>query len=390
MHIKPFPAISFVLSAMLAAIIIFGCDGGGGGDQTHSGSPADPAVNVEFEGRVERFDDAEIVVDGFPVTIAPASGFNPSALQVGDDVRITGHFLDDYAFQVDSLNNYTFQAESMATILFDDQDGDGISDEDDNCPDTVNWEQVDTDGDDLGNACDDDDDNDSVPDREDNCPLNFNPNQTDDDGVGGGNACDSYDDIDGDGIPDNLDNCPDTNNREQEDTNDDGIGNACDEDNDGVLDGEDNCPSVPNPNQTDLDNNQVGDACQEFDDIDDNDCMRQGHPVATVYATEFVVSYDKIMRVHCSGNGFGGIGRALLISDLEDVDAPWEAIIAMHKDMGWGAILKQLDTSPSDFAPGRVISKGKKDKDKKNKPEKPEKKPKKPKKKPKKPPGQNK
>lgn len=47
-----------------------------------------------------------------------------------------------------------------------------------------------------------------------------------------------------------------------------------------------------------------------------------------------IIAYDNIMRVHCNGNGFGGIGRALLIADLEDVDASWKVIVAMRKDMG--------------------------------------------------------
>lgn len=47
-----------------------------------------------------------------------------------------------------------------------DSDGDGIDDDDDNCPSVANADQLDTDGDDLGNACDPDDDNDGLTDAQ--------------------------------------------------------------------------------------------------------------------------------------------------------------------------------------------------------------------------------
>ena len=50
-----------------------------------------------------------------------------------------------------------------------DGDKDGVPDAKDNCPTTSNADQLDTDGDKQGNACDTDDDNDNVPDTEDDC-----------------------------------------------------------------------------------------------------------------------------------------------------------------------------------------------------------------------------
>jgi len=61
----------------------------------------------------------------------------------------------------------------------DDDDGDGIQDTLDNCPDDANTNQLNTDGDSWGNACDDDDDNDLIPDIDDNCPLDANAEQKD-------------------------------------------------------------------------------------------------------------------------------------------------------------------------------------------------------------------
>ena len=325
--VRSIPGIFPVLSALLAAIIIFACDGGGGtDDQTISGpSPsADPSVYVEIEGQVDALSDTKIVVDGFPVTITPESGINTSTLRVGDDVRITGHFVDDYEFQADSLNAYASQVESLASILAVDSDGDGVPDDEDNCPDALNPDQADGDGDGIGDACDNDGDS------------------------------------DGDGVPDD----------------------------------EDNCPDVPNPDQADGDGDGIGDLCD--DSIDGKGCMHDGHPVATAYAEAFEFSYYEIMRLHCEGNGFGGIGRALKLSEHENVEETWQEILAMHDNMGWGHIMKQHDVAPNDLAPGQVISKHKKYKDQKqeqdkknnkNNGKKPEKKPKKPKKEP---PGQNK
>jgi len=140
------------------------------------------------------------------------------------------------------------------TRVSPDVDGDGIPDAEDNCPQTPNPDQKDSDGDKIGDACDDtptgeqpppvappppDADNDGIPDAEDNCPQTPNPDQKDSDGDKIGDACDDTPqpepttrvspDTDSDGIPDEIDNCPQTPNPDQKDSDGDKIGDACDE-----------------------------------------------------------------------------------------------------------------------------------------------------------------
>jgi hypothetical protein len=131
-------------------------------------------------------------------------------------------------------------------------DGDTVPAARDNCPTLPNEDQVDTDRDGLGNACDPDDDNDGTPDTADQLPSN------------GGETGDN----DGDGIGDNED--PDDDNDQLPDAFEIAVGTnpkKADTDGDGVADLTDNCALVKNADQRNTGGKdpRQGDACDPPD-----------------------------------------------------------------------------------------------------------------------------
>jgi hypothetical protein len=86
---------------------------------------------------------------------------------------------------------------------------------------------------------------DGVQDFVDNCPLIHNPDQLDSDGDAMGNLCDF--DMDDDGILNEADNCERVANANQGDDDRDGIGDACDNMSCYVVDRVDACLDPTSP-----------------------------------------------------------------------------------------------------------------------------------------------
>jgi hypothetical protein len=135
------------------------------------------------------------------------------------------------------ITNPLYWTEEMETLfensvwwVLADGDEDGILDHRDNCRNIPNPDQLDSDGDGIGNVCDacpqedstghdknndgciDDSDGDGVKDTVDNCPNNYNPDQIDSDSDGIGDECNVlpgesvYMDVDEDGTQESATN----------------------------------------------------------------------------------------------------------------------------------------------------------------------------------------
>ena len=246
-----------------------------------------------------------------------ASTSDASSVDAGSNIDV-GFQLPDGGGSADA-GMVDSGSDTDASVSPPDMDEDGITDGDDNCPLVYNPDQLDTDGDGLGDVCEIpfsvspccgvecelDSDGDGIGDRLDYCPYVASSEEenvdTDRDSLG--DVCDATNDFDGDGVPDADDNCPVAYNPDQENTDAEGgisdmFGDACDTcdfpdtaspcgerccydaDGDGVVGGyelppmcasegtaSDNCPFVDNPDQADADLDKVGDVCDNCPDV---------------------------------------------------------------------------------------------------------------------------
>jgi uncharacterized membrane protein YgcG len=166
------------------------------------------AALVIGSNRSERTAD---VADEGRVDYLPAAGTDDARVYYGQPHSMLGYSLStagdvdgdgfrDFVAGAPDISNGTHTGEGGSVRVFyggraeqqADRDFDHVADSLDNCIDAANTDQLDGDGDGIGDVCDDDDkDGDGVLDAEDNCPAVANADQADADADGTGDACDS-------------------------------------------------------------------------------------------------------------------------------------------------------------------------------------------------------
>ncbi len=153
------------------------------------------------------------------VCVLRETGYTFDALKTANSTAYGLFYCTDKPLNEPSCRPFR-PGEYTGEVGLDDYDGDGVLNENDNCPTIFNpirfmdgGVQADFDKDGLGDACDP-------------CPT-----------LTGSTGCEvDLNDRDNDGKPDAEDNCPGKNNPLQDDYDKDGHGDACDE-----------CPYAPNP-----------------------------------------------------------------------------------------------------------------------------------------------
>ena len=244
-----------------------------------------------------------------------------------------------------------------------DLDGDGVANGEDLCPQVADPDQTDTDGDELGDACDDDDDDDGLPDlvelylgtdprRRDTdsdglddrteARLGTDPTLPDTDGDGVRDAEEVGPDpslprdTDGDGIIDALESSLRDSDLDGSPDQYDGPAPGADADGDGIANEDDVCPGHHDPLQIDTDGDNLGDAC---DDDDDHDWVND--------ATELLwgtnpLDPDTDGDEVPDGDELGDLGLTGMAPD-EDGDGRIDALESRTRDSDGDGVADQYD-----------------------------------------------
>ena len=201
-------------------------DGDGYGDQLN-GTNGDSCVTIFGNSSIDRYGCADSDGDGFSNphgnwSVNQGADAFPNESTQWNDTDGDGFGDNATGFQGDDCLSEFGTSWQNDIYGCPDGDGDGWLDDEDNCPSITNQNQTDTDGDEIGDACDPDDDNDGLLDDDDDCPLH---DQTTDSNCNG--ITDLDEDSDGDGVLNEFDECEGHDDKIDSDNN--GIPDGCDD-----------------------------------------------------------------------------------------------------------------------------------------------------------------
>ena len=123
-------------------------------------------IFVEYAGTVAKIIDIGDTLDGSVISNLrfTREGFDGQSLVFIANFECGPMMCLEAVYRADGVG---------ALVQPTDSDGDGVFDQNDNCPNDSNANQLDFDSDGAGDVCDDDDDNDGVPDAQDLLPMGF-------------------------------------------------------------------------------------------------------------------------------------------------------------------------------------------------------------------------